>query len=382
MQCGRKANMLKRGGLAALLGFSLFQANAQVTLPPGVVLETYASDVANARQMAQGDKGTVFVGSRGEGKVYAVYDHNQDYRADKVQVLASGLTMPSGIAYHKGDLYVAEVDKIWRYPQIEASLPKVPKPELVFDQLPDKTHHGWKNIAFGPDGRLYIPVGAPCNICDPAAPFSTIFALDVNTGKTQTIANGVRNSVGFDWHPQSGELWFSDNGRDWMGDDMPPDEINRVTKAGQHFGYPYFHGGKYPDPEFGKGKAEKDYVKPALNLGAHVAPLGIHFYRGTLFPERYRNQLFVAEHGSWNRSTKVGYKIGLATLNAKGEVTGYEDFATGWVNVKQDTVSGRPVAFLAMKDGSLLVSDDFAGAIYRIRYDKREQNKTKSTKEL
>ena len=348
----------------------------KLTLPDGFSIELYASDVNNARQMALADDGTVFVGSRGAGELHAVVDSDKDGKADKVIKIAENLNMPSGMTYRNGDLYVSEVSKILRYPDIEKNYDKTPKPEVVVSGLPTDKHHGWKNIDFGPDGWLYVPVGAPCNICETNGgdkfdnpDYATILKFDLKSGEKRIAAKGVRNSVGFDWHPQSQELWFSDNGRDWMGDDIPPCEINRVTKEGQHFGYPYFHGGTVQDPEFGTGKNAADYIHPAQNLEAHVAPLGIHFYQGQMFPESYNKVLLVAEHGSWNRSKKSGYRVMMATVE-DNQVVSYQPFIEGWLNKADDTAWGRPVAMLALPDGSILVSDDFANAIYRVTYTK------------
>ncbi len=337
----------------------------KITLPEGFNIELYAEGVDNARQMALGSKGTLFVGSRKAGKVYALIDSDNDKQADKIIDVANKLFMPSGIAYHQGDLYVAEVDKIWRYPNIEASLPKIPKPELVFDQLPNKSHHGWKFIAFGPDGQLYIPIGAPCNVCESKPPFASIIKLDLATNNTTLVADGVRNSVGFDFHPQTGDLWFTDNGRDMMGDDLPDDELNHVSKEGQFFGFPYIHNDDIADPKFSNKVKAKLNRKPALKLGAHVASLGMEFYQGTQFPEEYKNTIFIAEHGSWNRSKKVGYRIVRVELEGD-KVVNSEVFASGWLQGEESW--GRPVAVLTMPDGSLLVSDDAADAIYRISY--------------
>lgn len=340
-------------------------AVAQLKLPPGFVIEVYVRGVRNARQMALGDNGTLFIGTRREGKVYAVRDSDGDTVPDLVQVIGDDLAMPAGVAFRDGDLYVAEVDKVWRYPDIEASLPRVPRPELVYAQLPNKPAHGWKYIAFGPDGHLYIPIGAPCNVCVTKAPYARIVKVDLEKKVQSDVALGVRNSVGFDWHPVTGALWFSDNGRDHMGDDVPDDEINVVLRSGQHFGFPYLHAGTVADPVFGVGVDPADYQSPAAKLGAHVAPLGIHFYRGSMFPERYRHALFVAEHGSWNRSSKVGYQVNVLTVQGD-EVIGNRPFITGWLSGQ--SYSGRPVAFLELDDGSLLLSDDHAGVVYRISY--------------
>ena len=335
-------------------------------LPPGFHISLYAENLADARQMALGAQGTLFVGSRQAGRVYAAVDADQNGVAERVMVLAEGLTMPSGVALRDGALYVATVDRVVRYTNIEAQLAQPPAPEPVVSGLPTATHHGWKFIAFGPDGALYVPVGAPCNICAPDFPYASILRITTATGQLTAVARGVRNSVGFDWHPTSGELWFGDNGRDMLGDDQPPDEINRVTGSGQHFGYPFVHAGELLDPEFGAGHRVEEFTPPALKLGAHVAPVGLAFYRGTMFPAAYRNGLLVAEHGSWNRTHKAGYRVMFATIAADGSVARYAPFITGWLAGEES--GGRPVAFVTMADGSLLISDDQAGVVYRVTY--------------
>jgi glucose/arabinose dehydrogenase len=333
---------------------------ASLKLPPGFEIELFAR-VPNARQMALGNN-TLFVGSMRAGKVYAIPLRG----ARKPVVIADGLNMPVGVAFRDGDLYVSAVSRILRFAGIEARLDKPPRPEMVSSAYPGDPHHGWKFIAFGPDGRLYVPVGAPCNICEPDPDrYANITALDVASGKIEVVARGVRNSVGFDWQPQSGELWFTDNGRDWLGDDAPPDELNRLVRPGQHFGYPYCHGGTIADPEFGRARRCAEFVAPARNLGAHVASLGMRFYTGTQFPERYRNAVFIAEHGSWNRSSKTGYRVSVVRLQ-DGRAVSHEPFVSGWL--QGESAWGRPADVLAMPDGSLLVSDDHAGAIYRIVY--------------
>jgi len=333
---------------------------ARLKLPPGFEIELFAR-VPNARQMALGNN-TLFVGSMRAGKVYAIPLGG----ARKPVVIADGLNMPVGVAFRDGDLYVSAVSRILRLAGIEARLDKPPRPEVVSSAYPGDPHHGWKFIAFGPDGRLYVPVGAPCNICEPDPDrYANITALDVASGKVEVVARGVRNSVGFDWQPQSGELWFTDNGRDWLGDDAPPDELNRVSRPAQHFGYPYCHGGTIADPEFGRARRCAEFVAPARNLGAHVASLGMRFYTGTQFPERYRNAVFIAEHGSWNRSSKTGYRVSVVRLQ-DGRAVSYEPFVSGWL--QGEDAWGRPADVLVMPDGSLLVSDDHAGAIYRVTY--------------
>jgi glucose/arabinose dehydrogenase len=354
-----------RGYLAGVLPSAAAEMS-DITLPPGFHIGVYAGNVPNARQMARGPQGVVFVGSLSEGKVYAVEDRDGDHRAEKVHVLASGLNMPSGLAYRDGALYVAAVNRILKFPDVARDLTKPPKPEVVSDAYPGDRHHGWKFIAFGPDGKLYVPVGAPCNVCDVSGLYATITRLDPAGGKPEVIARGVRNSVGFDFHPQTKELWFTDNGRDWLGDEQPPDELNRVTKNGQHFGFPFCHGDSIRDPEHNAGKACSEFTAPARLLGPHVAAIGMRFYTGTMFPEKYRNSVFIAEHGSWNRSKPIGYRVSFVKVE-DGKAVSYEPFAAGWL--KGNTASGRPADVLVMDDGSLLVSDDKAGRIYRISYE-------------
>ena len=339
----------------------------KLVVPDGFSIELYAQ-VENARQLALGEKGTVFVGSRNAGKVHALVDEDGDYRVDRTYLLADGLNMPSGVAFKNGHLYVAAVDRILRYDHIESRLSDPPEPVVITDTLPDDEHHGWKYIAFGPDGYLYVPVGVPCNIClSPDPRHGTILKMDPNTGNHRVYATGVRNSVGFDWHPLTKDLWFTDNGRDWLGDDLPPDELNRAPVQGLHFGFPYLHGAGLLDPEYGEHAKADGYTRPALELGAHVAPLGMTFYTGRQFPADYRYRMFIAEHGSWNRSRKSGYRVISVKLNGS-TVQSVEPFISGWLNEKEQTSWGRPVDVINLPDGSILVSDDYADAIYRITY--------------
>ena len=352
------------------LPFSLRAADLpldRLNLPPGFAIEVWVDNIENARQMARGDQGTLFVGSRGAGKVYMV--PKIDSAGEKrVLTLMSGMRSPSGIAFHDGDLYVADVSDLWRFRDIENHLLDPPEPELVLDTLPTDRMHGWKNIDFGPDGGLYIPVGAPCNVCDPGLPYASIHRINLDSMNMQLVATGIRNTVGFDWHPQTGQLWFTENGRDMMGDDLPPCEINVVTQPNQHFGYPYLHASNVPDPEFATRKpADVEVTPPALELGAHVAPLGLHFYQGDMFPEQWQGSVFVAEHGSWNRSEKIGYRLMVGEVQDE-KIVNYRPFVDGWLQ-PGDLTWGRPVAFEPLPDGSLLVSDDYAGVIYRISYD-------------
>jgi glucose/arabinose dehydrogenase len=337
-----------------------------IKLPAGFHISYYAQGVAGARELAAGPDGTVYVGSKEQGKVYALPDRNRDGRADEVITLATGLNSPNGVALHNGALYVAELNRITRYDNIASNLRKPPKLVVVTAQLPDKDWHGWRFIAFGPDGLLYVPVGAPCNSCVPEKPiFGTINRL--RNGKIENFATGVRNTVGFDWHPVTKEMWFTDNGRDMLGDDKPADELNRAPKAGLNFGFPYFFAGDVPDPDLSAGKSASNYTKPARKLGPHVAALGLKFYTGKQFPAQYRNQIFIPEHGSWNRSQKIGYRLTLVKLNPTGrQALSYETFADGWLQGQQSW--GRPVCLLVLADGSLLVSDDQNDAVYRISY--------------
>jgi glucose/arabinose dehydrogenase len=339
---------------------------AEIKLPPGFSIAVYAANVPGARSMAIGANGTLFVGSRSEGKVYAIVDRNGDHQADEVITIASGLRSPNGVAFRAGALYVAEISRVLRFDNIEAHLSDPPRPVTVNASFPDKSHHGWKFIRFGPDGRLYVPVGAPCNICEEKDPrFASIMRMAADGSNPEIFARGVRNTVGFDWHPRTGELWFTDNGRDWLGDNQPPDELNRAPRAGLHFGFPYWHGRGIPDPEFGTKRSRDEFVPPEMELGPHVASLGMRFYTGTMFPESYREQIFIAEHGSWNRTVPNGYRITLVRLRDNRAVA-YETFAQGWL--QNGSAWGRPVDLQVMPDGSLLVSDDKADAIYRISY--------------
>ena len=340
---------------------------SHIQLPDGFAIEYFMRDVSNAREMTRAAGGTIFVGTRNNDKVFALLDRNQDGKPDSLMVIAEDLFMPNGVAMRGGDLYVAEVNRIIKFPNIEARLPKVPKIEVVYDQFPSEKHHGWKYIDFEPGGeRLWVPVGAPCNICESEdSIFATITSMRYDGTDLRIEAHGVRNSVGFDWHPKTGAFYFTDNGRDWMGDDLPPCELNYLSERGQHFGYPFCHGDTIPDPELANLPCSQ-YQAPIEELGAHVAPLGVLIHTGKSLPKEYHNQVFIAEHGSWNRSTRNGYRISVVPLDAEGKATDYKSFATGWEIGEK--VSGRPVALLELPDGSILVSDDYADVIYRIYY--------------
>ncbi|WP_460538592.1 PQQ-dependent sugar dehydrogenase [Echinicola sediminis] len=341
-----------------------------IQLPDNFSIDVWAANVPNARSLSMSEEGIVFVGNRSEKNVYALVDADGNGKADYRYTIAEGLNSPNGVAYKDGDLYVAEINRILKFPDIKNHLTK-PTFEVIYDAYPEEGHHGWKFIAFGPDDLLYVPVGAPCNICDPEdAIFASITRIDVKSPNIQPeiIAHGVRNTVGFDWHPDSKNLWFTDNGRDHMGDEVPECELNEVTEAGQHFGYPYWHEGTVKDPEFGDaGEDPSNYEAPVAKMGPHVAPLGMRFYKGNQFPEKYKKSIFIAKHGSWNRSKKSGYVVSNVSLE-DSEVTGESVFASGWLDEPSQEVWGRPVDVQELPDGSLLVSDDMAGCIYRIYY--------------
>ena len=337
-----------------------------IQLPPGFEIDTLASGVSNARAMTLGTAGTLFVGSRSAGNVYALIDRNGDMRSDELYVIADGLQAPSGVAFRDGALYVSAVDRILRFDDIESRLENPPEPVIVTDMLPNDRHHGWKFIDFGPDDMLYVPVGAPCNVCIRPDPYAGILRIDPKGSTMEMFARGIRNSVGFAWHPETEQLWFTDNGRDNLGDNVPPGELNRAHRAGLHFGFPHCHGYDIADPRYGEGVDCSNFETPAQLLGPHVAPLGITFYDGDMFPKEYVNQVFIAEHGSWNRSTKIGYRVTLVRLDQTGQAVSYETFAEGWLQGQH--AWGRPADVLVARDGSLLISDDTANAIYRISY--------------
>ncbi|MGB4958476.1 MAG: PQQ-dependent sugar dehydrogenase [Saprospiraceae bacterium] len=338
-------------------------------LPEGFAISVYADSVVNARSMCYSPDGTLFVGTRAEGNVYALKDTDGDMRVDKKYTLLSGGNMPNGVAFKDGHLYIAEVNRILKIENIESKLDHPGTPIVIYDKYPTEKHHGWKYIAFGPDSKLYVPVGAPCNIClSEDSIYASITRINTDGSGLEIVQSGVRNSVGFDWHPITKQLYFTDNGRDLMGDEVPECELNYAPKDKMHFGYPYCHQGDVPDPEFGKNQNCDQYTKPAAKLGPHTAPLGMTFYTGDQFPAEYKNQIFIARHGSWNRSKKSGYDIVLALLNADGTIKSTKVFIQGWLNPANDDVWGRPVDMEILPDGSLLISDDYADAIYRVYY--------------
>lgn len=342
-------------------------------VPEGFVVQVFAEGVTGARSLARSDDGTIFVGSRDAGLVHALTDADGDGRAETVRVIARGLRSPNGVAVHDGDLYVAEISRVSRWEDVQAQLARgdglLPDPTVVRDDFPTEGHHGWKYIAFGPDGWLYVPVGAPCNVCERDDEiYASITRMRPDGSDREVFAHGVRNTVGFDWDPETGALWFTDNGRDNLGDDRPTDELNFAPEPGLHFGFPYCHQGDLRDPEFGDaGDGCTAYRAPAQKLGPHVAALGMTFYEGAQFPAEYRGQIFVAEHGSWNRSVPIGYRVSLVRRNEAGEAVSYEPFIEGWLQGRDPI--GRPVDVLELPDGSLLVSDDFASLVYRVAYE-------------
>jgi glucose/arabinose dehydrogenase len=361
------------GCLVFLLSFNQLQAAGKqqlldkIKLAKGFSITLFADNVPNARSLALGRNNTVFVGSMSSGKVYALQDTDNDGKSDQRYIIASGLYSPNGVAYKDGTLYVAEINRIIRFENIDDRLKNPPELVVVNDQFPDKKHHGWKYLRFGPDNRLYTAVGAPCNICEPEKEmFSSLVRLNPDGSNMEILARGIRNTVGFDWQPDTHFLYFTENGGDNLGDDIPPDELNKWTQKGQHFGYPYCHGGDIPDLEYGQAKKCSQFSKPEWKFKAHMAPLGLRFYRGQQFPKNYHQQLFVAQHGSWNRSTPHGYRIALLKFK-QGKVISEQVFAEGWLG-KNGKAIGRPVDILELPDGSLLVSDDHAGVIYKISY--------------
>ena len=365
------------GGLA-LSGQQSPSPLASLVLPAGFEAAVFADNVDNARTMALGPRGTVFVGSRTVGKVHAVVDSNGDQRADRVVLIASGLDQPNGIAMRNGALYVATASRLLRYDNIEQNLDAPPAPVTLRADLPNPNRgHTWKYIAFGPDDLLYMSVGAPCNVCDSAAMESAILRMKPDGSDLEVFAQGVRNSVGFDWHPVTRDLWFTDNGRDMLGDDVPNDELNVASRPGQHFGFPFCHQGDVSDPQFGSQRACSTAEPPVQNLGPHVAALGVMFYTGSMFPASYQNAAIIAQHGSWNRSTPIGYRVMVARTDGR-RVTSYEPFVDGFLpGIRAGAPGGRgagaaaigrPADVMQMPDGSVLISDDSGNRLIRVSY--------------
>jgi glucose/arabinose dehydrogenase len=337
-----------------------------IKLPPGFKIELWAR-VPAARQMAWGDKGTLFVGSWfGVGKVFAVSDAGGKRT---VKTAIQGLTVPTGVAFRDGALYVVDISKIFKYADAEANIDHMPKPTVVYDDMPPYVPHGWKYLVFDKNGWLYVPFGPPCNVCLPPTSTAQIRHVDPAHGLAEIVALGVRNSVGGDIDPRTGDYWFTENARDWLGDDIPSDKLNHISRIGEDFGYPYCHQGDIPDPKFNMGHKCSDFVPPVLNLGPHVAPLGMKFYTGDQFPADYKNNIIIAEHGSWNRHKFIGGRLMRVTVDADGKNAKQQEFASGWIGADGKYL-GRPDDVLQAKDGSLMVADDFTGSIYRISFSK------------
>lgn len=341
-------------------------------MPAGFSIAVYADQVSGARSMTLAPDGTIFVGTRtAPGSVYAVVDRDNDHKADAVVRVAEGLNTPNGVAFKDGTLYVAELNRVVKFDGVLEAVKsnRLPlTPSVVNDTFPSDRPHGWKYLAFGPDGWLYLQVGAPCNICDRPAPYASILRMKPDGSGLEVFARGVRNSVGMAWHPDTKDLWFTDNGRDMLGDEQPNDELNHAPTTGLHFGYPYCHEGSIADPEFGATRACGEFAAPAQKLGPHVASLGLLFYKGRMFPAAYRKQIIIAQHGSWNRTPQaghIGYRLMVATLEGN-TVVKYEPLITGWLQGRQ--AWGRPVDLLELPDGSVLISDDRANVIYRLTY--------------
>ena len=352
-----------------VLNISAFEM-PDIDLPDGFQINVLTDEVPNARSMTLGDE-MIFVSTRSEGKIYAITNYQDN---PKVFVLASGLYMPNGIAFHENDLYVAEIHRVLKFENIEESLKGLIRNNdfntnalsfSVISNYPKDRHHGWRYIVVGPDKKLYVPIGAPCNVCDEPG-YAVITKINLDGSGKEIIATGIRNTVGMTFHPQTNELWFTDNGRDMLGDDLPPGELNKVSFKGEHFGFPFCHGSKVVDPEYGSLGSCSDITAPVQELDAHVAPLGLKFYTGTMFPEDYHNQVFIPEHGSWNRSEKSGYRVTLVKLD-QDQAISYETFASGWL--KDEESLGRPTDLLVLPDGSMLISDDQNGVIYKITYN-------------
>ncbi|MGV3620456.1 MAG: PQQ-dependent sugar dehydrogenase [Archangium sp.] len=332
----------------------------KISAPGGFEVSVWAR-APNARAMTWGDKGTLFVGSKEKGNVYAIRDLNGDGFPD-VKIIAKDLKEPTGVAFKDKALYVAAIDTLYRYDDIENQLEKTLEPVKV-TKFPSETWHGWREIGFGPDGKLYVAIGAPCNVCEPKEGYATILKMNADGTERTTVAKGVRNSVGITWHPTTKRLWFTENGRDMLGDDKPEDELNVVMAEGSHFGFPACHQGDVVDPEFGKGRKCSEFVAPVAKLGPHTAALGLAFYTGKSFPKDYQGDLFIALHGSWNRSKKSGYQVVRAKVDGD-KVTKVEPFLTGFLDGEKTL--GRPVDVIVASDGALLVSDDENGVIYRV----------------
>lgn len=338
---------------------------AKLSAPKGFKIELYAANVDNARTLRQGDKGTIFVSSRIKDKIHAIVE--KDGKRE-VKVIASGLYRPNGIALHNGTLYIAELSQISKIDNIEDNLDNPPKPTVIYSDLPKDEAHGWKFLTVGPDNKLYFNVGAPCNICMPPPTHAQIRRINLDGSGMEVVARGIRQIVGMDWNPVNQQLYFTENSRDWLSEDVPEDKLNRLANPGKdNFGYPYCHQGNIADPEFGWGHSCEEFTKPVTLMGPHAAVLGMRFYTGDAFPAKYKNAIFIARHGSWNRSRKVGGDVVVVYLNPDGTFKSMEPFITGFI--ENNNYLGRPVDVLFAKDGSMLISDDYNGAVYRVTYD-------------
>jgi glucose/arabinose dehydrogenase len=346
---------------------SLSLKAASLKIPEGFKVEIFARNIKDARSMCLSPSNTLFVGNRDGDKVYALRDEDNDNIAEKKYVIYKGGNMPNGVAFKDGALYVAEVNRILKFENIEDSLDKSPQPKVIYDKYPTNKWHGWKYIAFGPDGKLYVPVGVPCNICEEKDKvYGTMTRMNDDGTDMEIVHQGIRNTVGFTWHPDTKNLWFTDNGRDDFGDDRPNCELNHAIKDSMHFGFPYCHEGDIPDPKFGTNKNCNDYTKPVAKMGPHVAPLGLKFVRNSYFPDAFNNQFYIAKHGSWNRKEKIGYEIDRVKVDSLGNLIERSTFISGWLSDDKKDVWGRPVDIEIWKDGSLLISDDYANCIYRV----------------
>ncbi|OLY97528.1 sorbosone dehydrogenase [Polynucleobacter sphagniphilus] len=342
---------------------------SKLKVPPGFKIELWAAGMPNGRSMTEAPSGTVFVGTRFTGNVYAVVTKNGKR---EVRTIAKGLHRPNGVAFIDGSLYVAELSRIIRYDNIEQNLDNPPAPVVVFDALPKDEPHGWKFMTVSPDKKyLYFQIGTPSNIIIPPYTHAAIVRLNLKTNILEYVATGVRNSVGMDFQKGTNELWFTNNGRDWVSEDLPNDTLNRLVRPkGMNFGYPFCHQGDLVDPDLGKGRSCDEFDKPEMKLGAHVAALGMRFYNGQQFPAEYKGNIFIAEHGSWNKTKKSGYQVVRVVLDAKNKPIKLEPFVTGWLDSSNNEAWGRPVDVQVLKDGSMLVSDDETGSIFRVSYAK------------
>jgi len=342
----------------------------RIQLPEGFEISYFAADVKEARSIVVAENGWVFISTRKHGSLYALKDTTGDFRADVKITLAEDWNQPNGIAIHDNDLYVAEIHQIHKFPNLVDDPTRAVEPQVIYAELPEYTHHGWRYINIGPDDKLYTAIGVPCNICLPEEDrLASISRLNLDGTDFEVVHQGIRNSVGFDWDPETGYLWFTENNRDWMGDDLPACELNVATEDGQHYGYPYCHQGDLPDPKYGKFRSCDEFTPPAQNLVAHSAPLGLSFLNQAEVPAEYKSKLLIAEHGSWNRTIPVGYRITMVDIEGD-QATNYSVFAEGWLNGHNKY--GRPVDITPYIDGSLLVTDDFNHAVYRIKYSAPE----------